>query len=215
MVVKWRTRWAAYAGVALLAFAAGAGTTAYLQRSAGSPPAAGPIDIGFAQHMALHHDQAVAMSHLVRGRASPTINQLADMIASTQLQEIGQMKGWLALWRQPAVPTDRAMAWMAPQPNSRSYDPAYADTCRSAPGGMPGLATTEEMEALRQAKGSALDLLYLAMMLRHHQGGIPMLRYAAEHAETETVRQAAGHMAYEQGREMAQLGSLLNTLGRK
>lgn len=210
-----RPGWAACVGVALLAFAAGVVATVCLQRPAGALAAPGPIDIGFAQHMALHHDQAVALSQLVRGRASPAINQLADAIASTQMQEIGQMKGWLALWKQPAVPTDRAMAWMVPKPQSSSYDPAYADACRTAPGGMPGLATVDEMDALRQATGPVLDRLYLAMMVRHHQGGGPMLRYAAEHAETDAVRQLAGHMAYEQGRETAQLASLLHTLGRK
>lgn len=208
-------RWAVQVGVALLAFAAGAAFMAFLQRPAGAPRGPGPIDIGFAQHMALHHDQAVAMSQLVRGRTSPGINQLADAVASSQTQEIGQMKGWLALWKQAAVPTDRAMTWMVPKPQSNSYDPAYAEACRAAPGGMPGLATTEELDALRQASGTALDTLYLAMMVRHHQGGGPMLRYAAEHAETETVRQLAGHMAYEQSRETTQLVSLLNTLTRK
>lgn len=208
-------RWATHVGVALLAFAAGVATTVALQRPAGAPLPPGPIDIGFAQHMALHHDQAVAMSQLVRGRASPGINQLADAIASTQMQEIGQMKGWLALWKQAAVPTDRAMSWMVPKPQSSSYDPAYAEACRTAPGGMPGLATIDELDALRQASGPALDKLYLAMVVRHHDGGGPMLRYAAEHAETETVRQLAGHMAYEQGRETVQLASLLNSLARK
>ena len=125
------------------------------------------------------------------------------------------MKGWLALWKQAAVPTDRAMSWMVPKPQSSSYDPAYAEACRTAPGGMPGLATIDELDALRQASGPALDKLYLAMVVRHHDGGGPMLRYAAEHAETETVRQLAGHMAYEQGRETVQLASLLNSLARK
>lgn len=210
-----RPRWAAHVGVALLAFAAGVVATVVLQRPAGGLPAPGPIDIGFAQHMALHHDQAVAMSQLVRGRASPTINQLADAIASSQTQEIGQMKGWLALWKQATVPTDRAMAWMVPKPQSSSYDPAYAEACRVAPGGMPGLATTDELDALRRASGPTLDTLYLALMVRHHEGGEPMLRYAAEHAETDTVRQLAGHMGYEQRRETMQLVSLLHSLGRK
>ena len=208
-------RRATYAGVALLAFAAGVAVTVALQRPGGATLPPGPIDIGFAQHMALHHDQAVAMSQLVRGRAAPGINQLADAMASTQTQEIGQMKGWLALWQQPPVPTDRAMAWMVPKPQSRSYDPAYAEACRTAPGGMPGLASTDELDSLRQASGAALDQLYLALMVRHHDGGGPMLRYAAEHAETEAVRQLAGRMAYEQGRETAQLLSLLKSLARK
>lgn len=208
-------RWVVLAGVALLAFAAGAGVAVVLQRSAGPPLSPGPIDIGFAQHMALHHDQAVAMSQLVRGRASPGINQLAESMASTQTQEIGQMKGWLALWQQSPLPTDRAMTWMVPKPQSRSYDPAYAEACRTAPGGMPGLATNDELDALRLASGAALDQLYLAMMVRHHDGGGPMLRYAAEHAETQTVRQLAGRMAYEQGQETAQLLSLLKSLARQ
>lgn len=204
-------RWMRRLGIAVLAFAAGMGVARWTE---GTAPrlAPGPIDVGFAQSMSVHHDQAVAMAQLVRGRASPPIAQLAASIASTQTQEIGQMKGWLALWDRPLLPTDRTMAWMVPKPQSSSYDPAYVAECRAAVGGMPGLATLDELDALRTTTGPALDRLFLTLMLRHHAGGGPMLRYAAEHAETEVVRQAAGRMAYEQGREAGQLGSLLRKL---
>lgn len=187
------------------------GVVGYAVRQRGPEQAAGggPIDTGFLQHMALHHDQAVAMSRMASGRASPAIRQLAESIAADQLQEIGQMKGWLLLWGRPQVPVTRNMDWMVPQPRSESYDPAYAAACRSAPGGMPGLATAEELDALRAASGPALDTLYLQYMLRHHQGALPMLRYAAEHAETEVVRQSAMRMAYAQTREVQQIGQLL------
>ena len=46
-----------------------------------SPPAAGPIDIGFAQSMSVHHQQAIAMAQLMLdGRPTP-LAPLAQQIA--------------------------------------------------------------------------------------------------------------------------------------
>ena len=49
---------------------------------------------------------------------------------------------------------------------------------------MPGMASSEDMAALRQATGQAVDVLYLQLMLRHHQGGLPMMEYAATRRRT-------------------------------
>ncbi|MES2425243.1 MAG: DUF305 domain-containing protein [Pseudomonadota bacterium] len=207
---KPQRRWWAIAALAGLLCGAVLGYAVATANSASAPHnVAGPIDIGFSQHMALHHDQAVTLSVLVRGRASGAINSLADTVATGQMQEIGQMKGWLALWGQPQVPVRTGMDWMVPKPQSNSYDPAYVEVCRSTPGGMPGLATIDQLNALRSASGPALDALYLQLLVAHHQGGLPMLRYAAEHAETEVVRQTAGRMLYEQEREVQQMARLL------
>ena len=56
---------------------------------------------------------------------------------------------------------------------------------------MPGMASTEELSGLRAATGPQLDVLFLQLMLRHHEGGAGMLSYAAEHAELPQVRNLA------------------------
>jgi len=173
-----------------------------------------PVDIGFSQHMALHHDQAVAMAKIVLGRATGRIKVLADSIQTDQLMEIGELKGWLKLWGAALLPPDASMDWMFKNPNATwNVSPAYLDLCRSSPGGMPGLATSDELNSLRSASGGDLDALFLRLMLRHHQGAIPMAKYAAKNAETALVRATASRIIYEQRKEIKAMRLLLNEIG--
>ena len=63
-----------------------------------------------------------------------------------------------------------------------------------ADGLMPGMATPAQMTRLQTLHGKALDILFLQLMIRHHQGGIPMARYAAQHASEPYVRDLAQKM---------------------
>ena len=68
----------------------------------------GTVDIGFAQDMSVHHRQAALMAGLARDRsADPAIRLLAFDIETNQLEQIGQMQGWLSLWNAAALPTGR------------------------------------------------------------------------------------------------------------
>ena len=106
----------------------------------------------------------------------PALKQLAFDIETTQLQQIGRMQGWLGLWGVAADPPGgRHMAWMA-------SPPARTPTPSTAPGGvdsMPGMATSDQLRALRAASGEQMDVLFLQLMLRHHEGGVIMLQYAS------------------------------------
>ena len=42
---------------------------------------------------------------------------------------------------------------------------------------MPGMATSDQLRALRAASGEQMDVLFLQLMLRHHEGGVIMLQY--------------------------------------
>ena len=48
---------------------------------------------------------------------------------------------------------------------------------------MPGMATEDELANLRALSGTAFDVEFLRLMIRHHQGGLDMAQYAAEHAD--------------------------------
>ena len=39
-------------------------------------------------------------------------------------------------------------------------------------GSMPGMATEDELAALRRLDGTAFDVEFLRLMIRHHQGGL-------------------------------------------
>jgi uncharacterized protein (DUF305 family) len=69
------------------------------------------------------------------------------------------------------------------------------------------------MDKLEQTTGPALDILFLQLMIRHHQGGLPMAQYAAEHAQNAYVANAAQKMAEAQSNEIVQMEQVLRTLG--
>lgn len=180
-------------------------------------PASGPVDVGFSQFMVLHHDQVVVLGNTVQKRASPMVQALGRKLASDQLQEIGSLKGWLALWNKPWLPSSADMAGWMPM-RKDTADPValanYLELCKQTPGGMPGAASIDEINALEQITDpKQVDVLFLQYMIRHHQGGAPMLVYAAQHAETLVVRQAAWRMLIDQSKEIMQLGALLRNEG--
>jgi uncharacterized protein (DUF305 family) len=41
---------------------------------------------------------------------------------------------------------------------------------------MHGMATDEEMRRLREARGAEAEILFLQLMIRHHEGGVLMAR---------------------------------------
>lgn len=169
----------------------------------------GPVDIGFAQDMSFHHEQALTMAQMAVLKGSWRVRQLAQGIVMQQLKEIGYMQGWLMLWQAPAVSDSNEMAWMR-QAYARASqrDPGYElfiDSCIKGQG-MPGMATPEELEALERARSpEAFDKQFLALMVRHHQGAVVMARFTAEYARLELVKGFARAMAAEQQQEMAQM----------
>jgi uncharacterized protein (DUF305 family) len=202
---------AVLAAVGLLMLGAAAGLLIGLPgSSATSVPGADSVDVGFAQDMSQHHQQAVEMASWERDHTTdPALKQLAFDIETTQLQQIGQMQGWLALWGAPLdSPGGRHMAWMASSEHSHmSTAPgAGVDT-------MPGMATSDQLRALRAASGPPMDVLFLQLMLRHHQGGVVMLQYGADHASVPEVRNLAAQMLSSQTSESEYLEQLLIARG--
>ena len=78
---------------------------------------------------------------------------------------------------------------------------------------MPGMATSDQLRALRAASGEQMDVLFLQLMLRHHEGGAPMLSHGAEYATVPAVRALAAQMAAAQAGESDYLRTLLAARG--
>lgn len=200
-------------GAAALALLLGVGLGAALNSggdSGGSGDAVAAVapnavDIGFSQDMIVHHEQAVVMAQLVRDRtANPRIAALANGIVDEQLLDIGALRGYLALWQAPVLPAGPPMTWMA----------AGHEHHTEGATGMPGMATTAELNALREAKGTALDRMFLELMLRHHAGGLAMLDDAAAHAAVPAVRSLAARISFHQKEETQTINALLAQLRR-
>jgi uncharacterized protein (DUF305 family) len=152
------------------------------------PPGASSVDVGFYRDMTVHHDQGITLAAIELANGSdPTIRGFAQEIILEQRWELGRMYQELRDWNAELGPADPAMTWMGMSVPAAS---------------MPGLATDDQISALRGAEGSAADALFLELMAEHHRGGVHMASYAAEHAEGADVRALAATMARNQGTEI-------------
>ncbi len=160
------------------------------------------VDAGFARDMSTHHTQAVQMAGYTRDHTSDqSIKLLAYDIESAQYFELGQMQGWLDGWGLARGSSRPVMAWMA------GHDHVQTN------GLMPGMASPAEIDKLETMSGKALDIYFLQLMLRHHQGGVPMAQYAATHAKEPYVRNLATKMYQNQSNEIIQMEQLLRERG--
>jgi len=195
--------------VLLLIGATGGLLVARSSDSALPVPAADSVDVGFAQDMTVHHQQAVQMAAWERDHTTdPDLHQLSYDIESTQTAQVGRMQGWLELWGAAAQPVGRQyMTWMV-------SDTAHG-MVMGADGAatMPGMATSEDLKSLRAATGKQLDVLFLQLMLRHHEGGSSMLAYGAQNATQPQVRNLAAQMLSSQTSEAEYMKHLLSGRG--
>ena len=191
-----RTSWLPWLTLAALIGAGLAGALAWALFT-GAPGDDSP-EAGFARDMSTHHEQAVEMALLVRDRTEdPRIKTLATDIALTQQGQIGQMQGWLRVWGLPAVGEEPAMAWMGHPTEGR----------------MPGMASPEEIAQLGQLAGIEADREFLRLMIRHHQGGVPMAQAALERSDNGVVRRLAEAIVRSQQAEVELMQGLLEGKG--
>ncbi|GGM65495.1 DUF305 domain-containing protein [Thermopolyspora flexuosa] len=206
-----------------LFFAAGtvflvAGLVLFLVLRGPGTPGDASADAGFARDMAVHHAQAVEMSFIVRDASTdPKIRTLAYDIIVTQSAQRGMFMGWLQQWGLDQATTRPPMAWMA---GHGSHGGGGRQPASPPPGSgpdvssvMPGMASAEEMERLKAAKGRDAEILFLQLMIRHHEGGVDMARGALRLAERPEVRTMARHIVSSQNSEIDLMTELLKERG--
>jgi uncharacterized protein (DUF305 family) len=163
------------------------------------------VEAGFTRDMIFHHAQAVEMGLIGFQRASTDdVQQLAVDIAATQQGEIGMMHAWLADWGLDPTGSAPAMAWMPEGMRDLGED-----------GLMPGMASADEMERLRDARGRDVDVLFLQLMIRHHLGGVHMIDGMLAAGGSDEVMRAAQTMKNVQQTEMNNLNQLLTRLNAR
>ena len=177
----------------------------------GADPATDSVDAGFARDMSRHHLQGVEMANVALERsADPEVRSLAFDISAIQTNQVGRMEGWLSLWGLPPSGGE-VMGWMSADGGHAGHSMEGMDAGGDAL--MPGMATEEELFGLRELSGTAFDVEFLRLMIRHHQGGLDMAVYAAEHAEVAAVRRLASTIAETQTAETTTMTELLTARG--
>jgi uncharacterized protein (DUF305 family) len=129
----------------------------------GALPPLSQADVEFMQGMIMHHSQAVEMTALIPSHTdNKNLRSLGARISSSQSDEMKFMRRWLAARGQSLSMMTAEMPGM---------DISHQRTAL-----MPGMLTTEQMDALRKAKGSEFDHLFLTGMIQHHQGALTMVK---------------------------------------
>jgi uncharacterized protein (DUF305 family) len=204
--------------IAIALLAAGGGLAVALGIGRTDTPAADSVDAGFARDMSQHHLQAVEMANLAATRSQDAeVQRLAFDISATQTNQVGRMQGWLTLWGLPLTGGE-VMSWMSDGAmtghDMSGHDMSGTDTGAAADGAvMPGMATETELAELRSLSGTAFDVMFLQLMIRHHAGGLEMAQYGEEHAGEAAVRSLAGSIVAAQSAETATMQEMLTARG--
>jgi uncharacterized protein (DUF305 family) len=170
----------------------------------GRTPSAESADAGFARDMAVHHQQAVEMSYIVRDRTKDEeVRRLAYDIAQTQANQRGMMLGWLDLWALPKVSSEPPMTWMDMGGMASGKDGAL----------MPGMATNTELKKLGELSGKQAEIFYLQLMTDHHKGGVHMAEGCVEKCKVGVEKRLAQGMVDAQQSEIGLMADLLKERG--
>lgn len=125
-------------------------------------PAKSPADVQFMQGMIMHHAQAVEMTALIESRTdNKELRSLGLRISRSQSDEINFMKRWL---------TVRGRSTSMEMPGMSGMDMSSHQML------MPGMLSSKQMKALREAKAEDFDRLFLSGMIQHHNGALIMVK---------------------------------------
>jgi uncharacterized protein (DUF305 family) len=198
-----RRRWGGL-GLLILALVVGillGYAVSVLTRTGEATPTDTSAEAGFTRDMINHHSQAVEMGLIAFDRASlPGVRFVGYDIATAQQGEIGMMRQWLRGWQLLPTGTEPPMTWM--------------DSGEILAAGelMPGMASQDEMNALREATGEDVDRRFLALMVDHHLGGIHMIDGVLELSDDPDVTELAETMKRNQQGEIEVLRDLQQRL---
>ncbi len=147
-------------------------------------------DVGFLNDMIPHHSQALEMAELARTRAEDReVRALASRIGDAQGAEIVGMAAWL---------------------DQRDFEAPTAEEVEHhmSMSGMPGMLDPEQMDALAAADGARFDRLFLAGMIRHHQGAVAMAEQVQVEGSDLVVAEIADEVSAGQTAEIQRLRDL-------
>lgn len=154
-----------------------------------------PVDADFVSMMIPHHQQALVMSQMAPSRSNDqNLLALASQIEVEQGLEISMMQAWQS-WNGLEV-TDAEQAYQ-----DVLQDPMMLEDM--------GMATPEQLDALSAAQGTEFDVLYLQLMIQHHEGALDMIVEVLSHGSDQTLMWWANDMFVTQQSQIFWMDSML------
>jgi uncharacterized protein (DUF305 family) len=112
----------------------------------------------------------------------------------SQQHQIGMMSGWLQVWGLSPNLDGPHMAWMG----------------HDVEGRMPGMASQEEIEQLRTLPDDVAEVLFLPLMITHHESAVDMAEAYLQRGDQEDVSAFARNVIAVQDMEISTLTSMLD-----
>lgn len=165
-----------------------ASDTVTQNQSAAATPDASAYDLQFIDAMVRHHESAVQMAKLAASKAAaPELKQMAAKMTTDQEKEIAQLKAWRAQWFANAPLADSSAI---PGASSMNMDMSH-------------------MDAL---KGHQFDMMFIDMMIPHHEAAITMSCDAHARAQKPELKTFARDVIRAQEMEISQLQKWKSTM---
>jgi uncharacterized protein (DUF305 family) len=144
-------------------------------------PAVASYDLQFLDTMSKHHQMAIDLAKMGQGKfAHKELEAMAKKMIADQEKEIAQMKQWRDQW-YPGAPDAENM-------------------------NMPGMSPMSmDISSMQTMSGKELDLMFIDMMIPHHQGAIEMARDAVAKAEHPEIKDLAQKVISAQQKEIEQM----------
>jgi len=159
-------------------------------------------DVDFMAGMIPHHAQAVRIAGWAASHgARADIRLMCERMLVGQRDEIEWMRNWLRDRGEVVPPANATHHRMSM--NGVEHDML-----------MPGMLSDEDLAQLDKARGADWDKLFLAAMIRHHDGAIKMIDalFASHGAlQDEDVYTLASDMYADQTTEIERMQKLLAT----
>ena len=217
----------------LLTIAPGAATSSRAQMG----PMTGPpldqltgddFDKAFLQQMSMHHAMAVMMARPAVANAShQELKDLGRMIIDDQTKEIAQMRGWAKDWygmdiADPVAMMDQMMGQGQAMPGmnhsgmtmpgmNHSGMPMQPGMPMNQSSDMPMMHDMSMMADLWKLSGQRLDVVFMSMMVPHHQAAIEMAQLAPDRAAHQELKDLSKNIIDSQASEIDKMNGWLSS----
>lgn len=141
-----------------------------------------PYDLQFIDSLTKHHQMAVEMAKAGEKKFEhQPLKAAAKKIIVDQTKEIAQLRQWRDQWYPGAAAAENMQ--------------------------MPGMSKSMNMDMshMQTMSGNALDLMFIDMMIQHHQGALAMGQDALAKAEHQELKDLAKKIIDAQKKEIDQM----------
>lgn len=174
-----------------------------------------PYDLQYIDMMIAHHQMGIDMAKMAQNKASQAeLKAFAMKITDDQQKDTDQLQKWRDEW-YAGKPKSNHMNM--PGMSGASKPKMDMEKSKSDHANMPGMSGMKmpqmDMSKLEAASGNEFDLMFIDMMVPHHQMAIDMSKDALKKAEHAQLKTFARTTIDKQQKEKAQLSKWRAALG--